>query len=36
LKLAALNSKVTRVLRIIGFDKFFSTYDTPEAAIADF
>jgi anti-anti-sigma factor len=36
LKLAALNPKVQRVLRIIGFDKFFSIYDTPEAAIADF
>lgn len=36
LKLAALNHKVLRVLRIIGFDKFFSIYDTPEAAIADF
>ncbi len=36
LKLAALNQKVLRVLRIIGFDKFFSIYDTPDAAIADF
>jgi anti-sigma B factor antagonist len=36
LKLAALNPKVTRVLRIIGFDKFFSIYDTLEAAMADF
>ena len=36
LKLAALNPRVTRVLRIIGFDKFFSMYDTLEAAIADF
>ncbi len=36
LKLAALNRKVVRVFRIIGFDKFFSIYDTPEAAIADF
>lgn len=36
LKLVALNRKVMRVLRIIGFDRFFSTYDTVEAAIADF
>ena len=36
LKLIALNRKVLRVLRIIGFDKFFSIYDTLEAAIADF
>ena len=36
LKLSALNTKVMRVLRIIGFDKFFAIYDTPEAAIADF
>ena len=36
LKLVALNRRVLRVLRIIGFDKFFSLYDTVEAAIADF
>ena len=36
LKLVALNRKVQRVLRIIGFDKFFSIYDTFEAAVADF
>ena len=36
LKLAALNPKVLRVFRIIGFDKFFVLYDTTEAAIADF
>ena len=36
LKLVALNRKVLRVLRIIGFDKFFSIYDTLEAALADF
>lgn len=36
LKLVALNRKVLRVLRIIGFDKFFSLYDTVEAAIVDF
>ena len=36
LKLVALNRKVLRVFRIIGFDKFFSIYDTLEAAIADF
>lgn len=36
LKLVALNRKVLRVLRIIGFDKFFSIHDTLEAALADF
>ena len=36
LKLVALNQKVVRVFRIIGFDKFFAVYDTSEAAIADF
>lgn len=36
LKLAGLNPKVMRVFQIIGFDKFFSIYDTPEAAIADY
>ena len=36
LKLAALNPKVMRVLRIIGFDKFFAIYDTPQDAVADF
>ncbi len=36
LKLAALSSKVLRILRIIGFDKFFSIYETAEAAVADF
>ncbi len=36
LKLAALNQKVLRVFRIIGFDNFFSTYDTSQAAAADF
>jgi anti-anti-sigma factor len=36
LKLVAVNRKVLRVLRIIGFDKFFSIYDTLEAAVADF
>jgi anti-sigma B factor antagonist len=36
LKLVALNPKVLRVFRIIGFDKFFSVYDTIEAASADF
>jgi anti-anti-sigma factor len=36
LKLVALNKKVLRVLRIIGFDRFFSLYDTVEAAISDF
>ena len=36
LKLVAVNSKVLRVLRIIGFDKFLTLYDTVEEAIADF
>jgi anti-anti-sigma factor len=36
LKLVALNPKVQRVFRIIGFDKFFSIYDALEAAMADF
>jgi anti-sigma B factor antagonist len=36
LKLVALTRKVLRVLRIIGFDRFFGLYDTLEAAIADF
>ena len=36
LKLVALNSKVLRVFRIIGFDKFFSIYDDLEAALAAF
>jgi anti-sigma B factor antagonist len=36
LKLVALDRKVLRVLRIIGFDRFFSLYDTIEAAITDF
>jgi anti-sigma B factor antagonist len=36
LKLVALNRKVDRVLRIIGFDKFFSIYETLDQAVADF
>jgi anti-sigma B factor antagonist len=36
LKLASLPSKVMRVLQIIGFDNFFSIYDTVEAALAEF
>ena len=36
LKLAALPKKIMRVLKIIGFDNFFSIYDTIEAAIAEF
>jgi anti-anti-sigma factor len=36
LKLVALNRKVQRVLRIIGFDKFFSIYETLDQALADF
>ena len=36
MKLAALNARVTRVFKIIGFDVLMSVHDTPEAAIADF
>jgi anti-anti-sigma factor len=36
LKLVALNRKVQRVLHIIGFDKFFSIYDTLDEAITAF
>jgi anti-anti-sigma factor len=36
LKLVALNRKVLRVLRIIGFDRFFSIHDTTEEALAGF
>ncbi len=36
MKLAALNERVSRVFRIIGFDVLMSVHDTPEAAIADF
>ena len=36
LKLVAVNRRVLRVLRIIGFDRFFSTYDTVDEAVADF
>jgi len=36
LKLVAMNRKVVRVFRIIGFDKFFSIYDKLETAVADF
>lgn len=36
LRLVALNSKVERVFKIIGFDKFFDTYDTVTEATADF
>jgi anti-sigma B factor antagonist len=36
LKLVALNRKVLRVLRIIGFDRFFSIYDSVDEAMVDF
>ena len=36
LKLAALNKKIKRVLQIVGFDKFFSIYETINAAVEDF
>ncbi|NDJ79225.1 MAG: STAS domain-containing protein [Chloroflexi bacterium] len=35
LRLVALNPKVERVFKIIGFDKFFDTYDDVQTAIAD-
>ena len=35
-KLASLNTRVTRVFKIIGFDLLMSIHDTPEAAVADF
>ena len=36
LKLVALPAKVMRVLQIIGFDNFFSIYDTVDEAAASF
>ena len=36
MKLAALNERVTRVFKIIGFDLLMSVTDSPEAAIGDF
>ncbi len=36
LKLAAMNAKILRVFRIIGFDRYFTIYDTVEAAQAAF
>ena len=36
MKLAALNERVTRVFKIIGFDLLMSVTDTPETAIAEF
>ena len=36
LKLAALSPRVRRVLAIIGFDNFFSIYDTASEAVAAF
>lgn len=36
LKLVNLNPKVQRVFQIIGFDKFFSVYETIDEALADF
>jgi anti-sigma B factor antagonist len=36
LKLVALSPKVMRVFRIIGFDNFFSIYNTIEEAVAAF
>ncbi len=36
LRLVALSPKVERVFKIIGFDKFFETYQSVEAAMAGF
>jgi anti-sigma B factor antagonist len=36
LKLVGVNRRVLRVLRIIGFDRFFAIHDTVEEAIAAF
>jgi len=36
LLLVATNPKVERVFKIIGFDKFFDTYDSIDAALAQF
>lgn len=36
LRLVGLNPKVARVFSIIGFDRFFTTYDTIEAATTNF
>ena len=36
MKIAALNDRVARVFRIIGFDALISVHDTPEAAISEF
>jgi anti-sigma B factor antagonist len=36
LRLVALSSKVERVFKIIGFDKFFETYSNLDAAIAGY
>ena len=36
MKLAALNTRVSRVFKIIGFDILMSIHDTSQAAIAEF
>lgn len=36
LKLASMNPKILRILQIIGFDQFFSIYDTVDEAVAAF
>lgn len=36
MKLAALNERVARVFKIIGFDLLMSVTDTPESAISEF
>jgi anti-anti-sigma factor len=36
LRLVALSPKVERVFKIIGFDKFFETYDNVQSAVASY
>jgi len=36
LKLATVNPKILRILQIIGFDQFFTIYDTVDAAVESF
>ena len=36
LKMSAMNKKIVRVFQIVGFDKFFSIYDTVDEAVASY
>lgn len=36
LKMSAMNKKIMRVFQIVGFDKFFSIYDTVEEAVSSY